>query len=157
MMNSNVAVVAYRANVVQVVDMVFSTMIGVNAEPCPFPTVRPADLITAAVYFAGSWSGAVLLECSRRQAFAFAAGLMSIELAAVSDDDARDALGELANMIAGNLKAVMAPGVALSMPTVILGSDYSVQICGKRSAEHVNLWVMGESFGVTLVDLLEPA
>jgi len=47
----------------------------------------------------------------------------------------RDALGELANMLAGNLKSVLPSGVVLSMPSVIEGSDYSLRICGKRLIE----------------------
>ena len=42
----------------------------------------------------------------------------------------RDVLGELANMIGGNLKCVLAREVQLSMPSVVDGSDYSLRVCG---------------------------
>lgn len=154
-MGCDAAVVAYRENVVPVVDMVFSTMLGLKVEPYPMPWVRPTDMVTAAVYFAGAWRGAVLLECTRRQARTFAQLLMSIGPSAMIDEDVRDALGELANMLAGNLKSVLPSGVVLSMPSVIEGSDYSLQICGKRSIERVPFWSIEDIFGVTLVEIFD--
>jgi CheY-specific phosphatase CheX len=148
------AVVAYRANAVQVVDMVFRTMLGLKVEPYPMHWVRPPDMVTAAVYFAGSWRGAVLLECTHAQARHFAQLLMSIGPPETVDEDVRDALGELANMLAGNLKSVLPGGVVLSMPSVIEGSDYSLQICGNRSVERVPFWSSEGIFGVTLIELL---
>jgi len=52
----------------------------------------------------------------------------------VSIADVHDGLGEIANMIAGNLKPLLPPGVTLSMPSVIAGADHSrhfpdVQYC----------------------------
>lgn len=152
-MQCNTAVTAYRENAVQVVDMVFRTMLGLKAEPYPMPWVRPADMVTAAVYFAGTWHGAVLLECTPLQARTFTYLLMSIEPPATVDDDVRDALGELANMLAGNLKSVLPPGGMLSMPSVIEGSDYSLRICGKGSIERIPFWSVDDIFGVTLVAL----
>jgi chemotaxis protein CheX len=112
-------------------------------------------MVTAAVYFAGAWHGAVLLECTRRQARRFAHLLMSIEPPETVDDDVRDALGELANMLAGNLKSVLPPGVVLSMPSVIEGSDYSLQICGKHVVERVPFWSSSDIIGVTLVEIFD--
>jgi CheY-specific phosphatase CheX len=154
-MPSDPAIDAYRANVVQVVDTVFKTMLGLKVEPYPMDWVRPPDMVTAAVYFAGSWQGAVLLECTRSQACTFAQLLMSIGPPTTVDDDVRDTLGELANMLAGNLKSVLPGGVVISMPSVIEGSDYSIQICGNRSIERVPFWSMDDVFGVTLVEILE--
>ena len=151
-MDCDTTVVAYRENVVPVVDMVFTTMLGLKVELYPMPWVRPPDMVTSAVYFAGAWQGAVLLECTRAQARTFAQLLMSIGPPATIDEDVRDTLGELANMLAGNLKSVLPSGVVLSMPSVIEGSDYSLQICGKRSIERVPFWSTADVFGVTLVE-----
>jgi chemotaxis protein CheX len=149
-------IVAYRENVEQVVETVFKTMLGLNVEPYPIPWDRPQDMITAAVYFAGVWRGAVLLECTRAQAIAFAQLFLPIASPRI-DDDVRDALGELANMLAGNLKSVLTKGVMLSMPSVIEGSDYSLKICGNGRVERVPFWCVDDVFGVTLVKMADPA
>jgi CheY-specific phosphatase CheX len=154
-MESEPAVAAYRASVVQVVDLVFTTMLGLKAKPYPMPWFPSPDIVTAVVHFAGAWHGAVMLECTRRQARTFAHLLMSIEAPPTVDDDVRDALGELANMLAGNLKSVLPPGVVLSMPSVIEGSDYSLQICGKRLVERVPFWSSEDIIGVTMVEILD--
>jgi hypothetical protein len=41
------------------------------------------------------------------------------------------------------------------MPSVIEGSDYSLQICGKRSIERVPFWSTEDIFGVTLVEIFD--
>jgi len=41
----------------------------------------------------------------------------------------RDVLGELANMIGGNLKCVVTRGITLSMPSVVDGGDYRMRFC----------------------------
>jgi hypothetical protein len=43
------------------------------------------------------------------------------------------------------------------MPSVIEGSDYSLQMCGNRLIERMPFWSMEDVFGVTLVEILEPA
>jgi CheY-specific phosphatase CheX len=48
------------------------------------------------------------------------------------NDDVRDVLGELANMIGGNIKCAVASGLKLSMPSVTDGSDDGVRICGSK-------------------------
>jgi chemotaxis protein CheX len=154
-MDCDSAVVAYRASVVQVVDLVFTTMLGLHVKPYPMDWTPPQEMITAAVYFAGDWHGAVLLECTRDQACSFAHLLMSIPLPDTINDDVRDALGELSNMLAGNLKSVLPPGVLLSMPSVIEGSDYSLRVCGKRLVERVPFWTAEDIFAVTMVEILD--
>jgi CheY-specific phosphatase CheX len=47
-------------------------------------------------------------------------------------DDVRDVMGELANMIAGNLKCTLAPGIRISVPSVTDGAEYSVRVCRAR-------------------------
>lgn len=45
------------------------------------------------------------------------------------DDDVRDAIGELANMLAGNLKAALDPAgsnIQLSVPSFVSGVEYAI-------------------------------
>ena len=114
----------------QIVESVFATMLGLEAAECGTPWFPGADRLTSAVHLAGDWNGAVLLECDRRQACRFAARFLSIDPSDTVDDVVRDVLGELANMIGGNLKCVLSQGIRLSMPSVMDGSDYSLRVCG---------------------------
>ena len=144
----------YRTQLGQIVRFVFKTMLSVDVEPAEGEWSPHADAITSAVYFAGDWKGAVILECTREQALEFTSRLMVFpppdtgSTTALSDD-VRDTVGELANMLAGNMKSVLPRGVALSMPSVVEGSDYTLQICGKALVDRVpfqsslgNFWAM---------------
>jgi chemotaxis protein CheX len=66
------------------------------------------------------------------------------------DDDVRDALGELANMIGGNLKSVMATDVRLSMPSVIDGTNYELRVCGSGVHQRIGFQFDGGEFCVTV-------
>lgn len=112
----------------QIVAAVFQAMLGLEVEPAG--EVRrsgPAEM-SAMVHLGGTWDGALMLETSRSQACRLAARFLSIDPPKAVDDDVRDVMGELANMIGGNLKCALAPGATLSMPAVTDGSDYSLRI-----------------------------
>lgn len=95
------------------------------------PTDPQADIeryeLTAAVYYAGAWKRALLLECSLEQAMEWGSRLMELP-APVAVKDARDGLGELCNVIAGNLKPLLPPGVGLSTPSVVRSAGYSLRV-----------------------------
>lgn len=145
----------YRADLAQIVVSVFETMLNLEIQPPETSWTPAADMFTAAVYFAGEWKGAVLLECTRPQADEFTRRLMPMETPASTDDDVRDAMGELANMLAGNLKSVLPRGIGLSMPSVVEGKDYSLRICGGNLADRMPFSSAMGVFCVTLVEMLE--
>jgi CheY-specific phosphatase CheX len=86
---------------------------------------------------AGEWNGVVLLECDRTQACHFASRFLSIDQPNAVDNDVRDVLGELVNMIGGNMKCLLAPGIQLTMPSVVDGSDYCLRVCGAVLRERI--------------------
>jgi len=138
-----------------IVEDVFRTMLGLEVGPS-VPGESPASgSLTATVQFVGEWKGAVLLQCSAQQALAFTASLLRGLKPDCVDEDVRDALGELANMVGGNLKSVLPTGVALSMPSVVDGSDYAMRICGGNAAKTVAFSSELGVFWVTLVQVLD--
>ena len=118
------------ADLAQIVESVLETMLNLEAHECGTPWFPGEERLTAAVHMTGDWNGAVLVECDRGQACRFAGRYLSIDPPDTIDDVVRDVLGELANMIGGNLKSILAPGLRLSMPSVMDGGDYSVRVCG---------------------------
>jgi CheY-specific phosphatase CheX len=63
----------------------------------------------------------------------------------------RDVLGELVNMIGGNMKCVLTRGIQLSMPSVVDGSDYSLRICGAAVRERLAFRCAEGAFWVTVL------
>lgn len=152
MTNSILQVEAYDTEVCRIVQDVLMTMTNYTVAPGGAAYTEQSGRATCAVFFAGEWSGAVLLECSLSMAFTFTAQLMQIPKPIQFDDDVFDALGELANMIGGNLKAVLPRGVSLSMPSVVEGSHYSVRVCGANRNKRMTFEGPDGPFWVTLVE-----
>ncbi len=147
------SVESYRPEETQIIGDVFRTMLGLTIERAADGVSSDASPVTGAVYYAGAWNGALLVECTLEQSFQFTQRLMSIEPPTSVNDDVRDALGELANMIAGNLKAVLPAGVAISMPSVVEGTDYSLRICGGNDVSRMTFSSEVGDFRITLVEM----
>jgi chemotaxis protein CheX len=86
--------------------------------------------LNACVQIAGSWEGAVAIECPRPLAQTVAAAMMGAPLAEVTLEDTQDALGELANITGGNIKALLPEPCRLSLPAVAEGHECTLRIPG---------------------------
>ncbi len=108
---------------------VFDSMVFMSVEPQP-PVhglgAQTAAHIVASVAFVGEHSGLVAFHSSSDTARQIAGAMLGMPAAQVSSE-APDAMGEIANMIAGGFRlALKSSGtdVAISVPTVITGSDF---------------------------------
>jgi chemotaxis protein CheX len=146
----------YRADLEQTVAMVFRTMLGLEVAPVDLPWRKAPESLTAAVHFAGQWKGGVYVEFTREQAFDITARLMSIPRPSQIDDDVLDAMGEMANMVGGNMKSVMPRGVALSAPSVVEGSDYVLRFRAGDVVTRAGFESGCGLFWITLVEMAEP-
>jgi chemotaxis protein CheX len=86
----------------------------------PFPAQERRDDVSASVSVTGAWRGQVVVSCSDTASRNAAAALLGIEHEDVTDDDVTDALGELANIIGGNVKSLLPEPCALSLPHVLM-------------------------------------
>jgi chemotaxis protein CheX len=150
-MSTESGVTILRSELAQIVESVFATMLRLDAVECGAPVLAGGDRLTASVYLSGKWNGAVLLECDRRQACLIAGRFLSTDPPDMVNDLVRDVLGELANMIGGNLKSVLAQGIELSMPTVVDGRDYCLRIVGAGVLERLVLECADGLFWVTVL------
>ena len=58
---------------------------------------------------------------------------MSVPMPTTVDADVCDSMGELVNMIAGNFKALMPAETGISIPSVVRGRDYVLQMRGSKT------------------------
>ena len=75
-----------------------------------------ASEIHAWVAITGPWEGNVLVTCTWAQARNVAAAFLAMEVDEVPDEDVADVVGEMANIVGGNVKSMLPPGCALSTP-----------------------------------------
>ncbi|MFM2125372.1 MAG: hypothetical protein RL328_1823 [Acidobacteriota bacterium] len=119
----------------EIVQTVFQTMMRLKAEPALDVPLPQSPMVTAAVCLTGIVQGAVLLHCPPWQACGLAGEFMKRTPPSTVDDDVLDVIGELANMIAGNLKCTFLPGTQLSIPSVTQGADSAPRLCGTRPVQ----------------------
>jgi chemotaxis protein CheX len=105
---------------------VFEIMLNCKLEGDAEPESSSGGL-TAMVGLAGQLCGLVTLRCTTKSAASMASRLLGTEIQQ-GDKQMFDAIGEIANMVAGNFKnklTGLADTCMLSVPTVISGSNYS--------------------------------
>jgi chemotaxis protein CheX len=83
---------------------------------------QPSD-VHSSVSISGSWTGHVVYASSANAARRAAAAFLAMDADEVSQEDLSDVLGELANIVGGNVKAMLPPGCFLSLPQVVLAPE----------------------------------
>ena len=110
---------------------VFSGMLlmDVNPEAEIPPNITHQHSLSGIIGFAGRAEGMLAVHTPGEVAKAITGGFLGMEIDAVNED-VKDAIGELANMIAGSVKlAIVENGseIRLSPPSVICGDSYTVK------------------------------
>ncbi|MEV1289841.1 chemotaxis protein CheX [Micromonospora sp. NPDC049679] len=75
--------------------------------------------IHASVSITGSWHGHVVVACSTAAAKLAAGAFLAMEPDEVTEADLIDVLGELANIVGGNVKSMLPAGCFVSLPHVV--------------------------------------
>jgi len=135
-------------NLAEMVEQVWTAYLdpeGIN------PLIRSGDAgqvseVHSSVSITGSWHGHIVYASSRLAAAAF----LAVEQDEVSLDDLTDVLGELANIVGGNVKAMLPPGADLSLPQVVLAPESATRYPNaQRITSLYGLWA-GEPIFVSM-------
>lgn len=118
----------------------FSTMMSLELSAGETLTCRgditDEIVITGLIGLAGAYKGTLAVHFTQAMALKSISAMLGMECEELSDD-MRDAIGEVANIIAGGLKTELsARGITfdLSLPTIIAGNNYSVYQTEKNPA-----------------------
>ncbi len=99
--------------------LVCSTLLDFEVQPSPgYYKASPANTITGSVHITGEWNGTILLSLPSSLVGKLTEKLFSIEPGKSSKNDKEDAVGELINMIGGNIKALLPEPSKLSVPII---------------------------------------
>lgn len=99
----------------------------------------PGESVTGCVHVAGAWGGSVLVEATAAHATAAAEAMFAADPGSLSWDEVSDALGELTNMVGGNIKGLLPAPSTLSIPSVAGGESYTLRVPGAVLASRVLL------------------
>lgn len=139
---------------VRISEEIWSTVTGlpVVASTSADATALGTEVVTGCVDIVGSWHGTVTVECDVVLARRAAAAMFGIEPDEVADEDLDDAVGELANVAGGNLKALVVGAGGLSLPRVARGADAHTVVPGGRVVERASFVCDGAAWVVTAFD-----
>ncbi len=109
------------------------------------------DAVCAAISIGGPWTATLEVRVSYALARRFAADLLGLDDAELANEDVDDALGELANVVGGNVKGLLDDGGAstLSLPIVsrtrpsVTGGQLTAT-CAFLAADQPMVWELFE-------------
>lgn len=133
---------------------VFRTMMNMKAVPGEVSVeraqVRSAEVI-GSIGVAGFLSGSISLFLPRKLVDRSVAAMLMMEPEEVGKDDVIDAVGELVNMVGGNIKTELfqqAPLFDISVPSVYVGQDLQRRTVSDDLCFLVPFTIDGERFSV---------
>ena len=106
--------------------------------------------VTGCVQIDGAWRGAVLIQCPLPLASTLTAAMFEADRVPPMED-VRDAIGELTNMVAGNIKSLLPERCTISLPAVALGSDQHFTVVGTEAVTSVSFLCDGQPLLITLL------
>jgi chemotaxis protein CheX len=127
--------------IVNITQNIWESILGLeiqrSRDVAPLTQATRERSLTGCVQLAGAWEGSVFLYCSAALAGEVAATMFGTSPETLRSGDVEDALGELTNMVAGNLKIVLPRPCQLSLPAVVEGIDYRVIVPGTKISAQV--------------------
>lgn len=121
----------FAKKIIAATEEIFNTMIFMEIAPEP-PLEEGKQVlgchISAMIGLSGDLSAMLGIHCPEKVGLSIVSAMMGMEVKEI-DADAKDALGEIANMVAGGIKERFAEentNLELAIPTAISGKSYTI-------------------------------
>ncbi len=123
-----------ESNVDNIVSNIWMSFVGGTPTPIGDAELPIEDrpVMASCIQIAGERDLTIVLRCGEKIVREVTSVMTGEEPDGISRADLEDALGELANMVAGNLKASLPGAAHLSLPMVVDGSDFHLRVLGSR-------------------------
>lgn len=145
----------YAQQIIAATEEIFSSMIMLEVtagEPFKRSNVPLKRSISGIIGLAGKSKGLLAIHLPDATAIAITTAFLGMDVTEI-DDDVRDAIGELANMLGGSVKTALDPqgsDIQLSMPSAIYGEEYSIDCLADAINIAVPFRLADETFLVEL-------
>jgi CheY-specific phosphatase CheX len=143
-------------DVAALIDEIWLTTLGLATHRVAPETVSlPAqtDTLDGIINITGAWQATVALQVPRRLAERVASVMFQLHDTTPALEDMQDAVGELTNMLGGNIKALLPGECHLSLPAVVEGRGYTVRVPSSHIAERLAFECEGYAAVVTLMSV----
>lgn len=115
----------------------------------PDVSAAPAGDITATVEINGAWNGTTCLTCSTLAGRHAASTMFGVDDEDLTPSDIADAVGELVNVVGGNIKSLLPGPTELSLP--VINTTDVTPVAGQLELAHeVRFSWMAEPIVVTV-------
>lgn len=102
--------------VANITSYVLNDFLGIQLTPSETSNDFPGERMESRIFITGAWDGSVSLLCSENLSQRITSGMFRLPSESVSMDDIQDALGELVNILGGNIKPLFPAPSSLSLP-----------------------------------------
>jgi chemotaxis protein CheX len=116
--------------IIESIKEIFTGMVMMDVEPAGEPLAslgRLTNSITGMIGLAGTHKGVLAVHFPAPVALAVTSNFLGMEVESINED-VQDAVGEIANMLGGNLKTILSDrgkDIQLSLPSTISGDEYN--------------------------------
>src|SRR4029078_12678221 len=118
----------YDSQIEEIVQSIFTSMLGMAITRSAADASECEETVLGTIHITGPQSVSVVLGVSDPVAKAAAGAMLQMPSDQATDDDKKDVVAELANMVGGNLKSLLPGPLYLSLPTVVAGRDLGLQV-----------------------------
>ena len=118
-------------SIIEATTEIFESMLMMEAIPQPPLTEEVHNFkcsVSGIVGLAGTCKGMISIHTPDSVAMALTGAFLGMEVEEI-DEDVKDAIGELSNMLAGSIKEALSENgkdIKLSIPSTICGDEYSI-------------------------------
>lgn len=134
----------------QIAADVWETVLARTLEDLPAPGPEGSG-ITGCVNISGAWEGVVQVYCEGELGRIVASAMFEMEPDEVSVAEISDAVAELANIVGGNVKALLPQPSFLSLPSTVVGHRHDIHYPRTRLEAEITLRCQGERLGLHML------
>ena len=135
--------------------LVWSTLLGLEVQPETGSFNLPIqELVTGSVQITGKWNGVISLYLPSSLVARITEKMFSLDSGQATTETKKDAIGEMINMIGGNIKSVLPQPSALSTPVFSMEGQ-SQQFPFTKKVTQCKFVCNGDPFALSLYEQLE--
>ncbi len=136
----------------QYTQLIYSTLFGLEVRPLPGTyDLSPTETVSGSIQISGKWNGTIMLSIPSVLVNTLTEAMFSLEPGQASTEEKKDAIGELINMIGGNIKALLPEPSVLSTPLLAL-EENTPHFPPTKIATHCQFECQGQPFGLSIFE-----
>lgn len=137
-------------HIIQITGDVWDSFLGLPLRIGETDRVGAEHEAHASVHISGTWNGSVTLSCSRELVRRAAGAMFQADPDELDDAEIRDAFGELANMVGGQVKSLLPEPSQLSLPAVSYGEAHAFTVPGTVVVTQVEMDCQDQLLDITV-------